>query len=242
LVGAHPSSRRSSARSSSPLASVAALTPGRTFPRPPQCSSGRPTWSPRQNGIRAACPGAGVTITRSWVMSSTPRRRAQQNTSRRATRNHLLVQLAHRERWPRSSAGVITVNRPEAVGMGVPPAGHRDRCSPGLASALAGDPVPRDPLSPLPKSSLGIATLQHVQHRVAAPSPRQRGEGRRSARRTSWQRGQPSTARWPPSPRSGWANTTLPSDFAIAHARSRQPPSFRPTTGARRTPGRHGTS
>ncbi len=34
-------------------------------------SSGRPTCSPFQNGIRAGCPGAGVTMTRSWVMSTT---------------------------------------------------------------------------------------------------------------------------------------------------------------------------
>ena len=56
------------ARASSSASPVISLTKAPTA-RP--SSSGRPIDSPFQNGIRAGTPGAGVTITRSCVMSST---------------------------------------------------------------------------------------------------------------------------------------------------------------------------
>jgi hypothetical protein len=70
LSVAHPSSPAAVARSRAASSGSADIS--RTnFPTARPSSSGLPIDSPFQNGIRAGCPGAGVTITRSWVMSST---------------------------------------------------------------------------------------------------------------------------------------------------------------------------
>ncbi len=65
-------------QSSSPaaLARAAAFSAGaeetsrRNAPSARPSSTGRPGASPFQNGIFPGCPGAGLTSTRSWVMSS----------------------------------------------------------------------------------------------------------------------------------------------------------------------------
>ncbi len=70
--------RFDAARASRPDSRSAASAPGPSSARssrtsPPRArpsSNGRPGRSPRQNGVFAGCPGAGVTTTRSTVISS----------------------------------------------------------------------------------------------------------------------------------------------------------------------------
>ena len=66
---AHSSSPASATRSRA-LAGGSAATSRTNFPTAWPSSEGRPRVSPFQNGSRPGSPGAGVTSTLSWVMSS----------------------------------------------------------------------------------------------------------------------------------------------------------------------------
>ena len=122
-------------------------------------SEGRPTPSPRQNGTAPGTPGAGVTMTRSRVISSIRQVVAPSRKVWPAARlvDHLLVELAD----------PLAVGQVDAVEAAV-----GDRAGVGddqLAGALAtadgaGRAVPGDARAQLGELLGRVAAVEHVEH------------------------------------------------------------------------------
>ena len=159
-------------------------------------SAGRPGVSPCQNGSRPGCPGAGVTSTRSGVMSSI-RHELAPSTNTSPTRDSYTISSSSsptRRGWPApwSPEARNTPNSPRS-GM-VPPLVTASRCAPGRARMI---PATRSQMmrgrSPA-KSSLGYrpASMSSTASRIGLVSPANGAAWRTS--RSSSSTGQSSTA------------------------------------------------
>ena len=198
--GTWPQAWRCSPRYASTLSAAQASRPGRGQPLPGRrprageptsrrnapsarpSSSGRPSWSPFQNGSRPGTPGAGETSTRSRVMSSIRQERGAEgeDVADPGLVDHLLVELAD------PAAALLGVGagqedpeqpavRDGAAGgdgqpLGAGAAGDRARHAvPHHAGPQLGEGVGRDSGPASMSSTAGVRRL------------RQRGEGRRPA-------------------------------------------------------------
>ena len=185
---------RASTRSAS-CSSDQSPTSRRKAPMARPSSAGRPRPSPCQNGILPGWPGAGVTTTRSRVISSIRQVVApeQERLAHPALVDHLLVELADPVALGREHA----VEAPVGDGAAADDGQHAG-AGPGPERALG--PVPDDAGPQLGELVGRVAAGQHVEDVLEQRPACSRRTGRR--RRPPRPPPRPSARRPPPWPRS----------------------------------------
>ena len=211
---------------------------GRSSPTARPSSAGRPSASPFQNGSLPGWPGAGVTSTRSWVMSSIRHDDDAQgeDVADAGLVDHLLVELADPPAGPLARGEEHGVQ--PAVGDGAA-AGDRQPLGARPAGERVADPVPDEAGAQLGELVAGVAPGQHVEHRLEDRARRawrtaSPGAPATRARRRPSRPGRTSRRSAGPARRRGWPARAAPRSTPRASARRRR----RSARGRRGTSGR----
>ena len=193
---------------------------GRRWPGPAR--PGGPSWSPFQNGIRAAAPGRGRDQhpVGGDLLDPPGGRAEQEDVADPRLVDHLLVQLAD----PGGPLGAGQEDPEQApVGDGAA-AGDGEPLRAGAAGEQVGGPVPDQPGPQLGEGGRRVAAGEHVQHGVAAPSRAARRRARpggpaRPGRRRATAPARPSRRSAGPARRAGCAGSAAPRCAPSASAR-----------------------